>query len=253
MKIKNNNVSTIIIFSLTSGLFILLIWSSFKWGSFSQNVNISNIKITGNELIPVEEYHKLVDSCTGISIFSTDVRKISSIIEKHSHVSSARVSRMLPKGLLIEITERQPIAMVNATPPMLLDRHGILFPLRGSFSDYTLPVLSNFVSTNISYHEINKNQPKSMEAAKQILQVLAEEHPRLLENISELRLNYHKDFEIILLEQPTKIVLGKNQHIKKLNVLIKFENQLQLINKNITDYKNLDLRYDSQVVAQEWT
>ena len=80
-----------------------------------------------------------------------------------------------------------------------------------------------------------------------------EEHPRLFENISELRLNNHEDFEIILLEQPTKIVLGKNQHIKKLNVLIKFENQLQLLNKNITDFKKLDLRYDSQVVAQEWT
>jgi len=34
---------------------------------------------------------------------------------------------------------------------------------------------------------------------------------------------------------------------------LKFENQLQLINKSITDYKKLDLRYDSQLVAQEWT
>ena len=253
MKINNNNFSAIIIFSLLSVLFVLLIWCSFKWSSFSQNVNISSIKITGSKLIPVEEYHKLFDSFTGISSFSTDVRKISTRIEKHSHVSSARVSRMLPKGLLIEITERQPIAMVNATPPMLLDRHGILFPLRGSFSDYTLPVLSHFVSTENSYHEINKIQSKTMAAAKQILQVLEEEHPRLFENISELRLNNHEDFEIILLEQPTKVVLGKNQHIKKINILMNFENQLQLLNKNITDYKKLDLRYDSQVVAQEWT
>jgi len=252
MKIKNNNVSTIIIYSLTSGLFILLIWSSFKWGSFSQNVNISNITITGNELIPVEEYHKLVDSFTGISIFSTDVRKISSIIEKHSHVSSARVSRLFPRGLLIEIIERQPIAMVNASPPMLLDRHGVLFPLRGSFTDYTLPVLSHFVASDNSYPEINKTQSKSMAKAKQILHFLADNHTRLFENISELRLNNYEDFEIILLEQPTKVVLGKNQHIKKLNVLLKFENQLQLLNKSITDYKKLDLRYDSQLVAQEW-
>ena len=159
---------------------------------------------------------------------------------------------MFPNGLLIEITERQPIAMVNASPPMLLDRHGILFPLRGTFSDYTIPILSHFVATENSYYKINKNQSKSMTAAKIILHFLADEHPRLFENISELRLNNQDDFEIILLEQPTKVVLGKNQLIKKLNVLMKFKNQLQLFNKNITDYKKLDLRYDRQIVAREW-
>ena len=250
---KFKNVSLIIIPSLKCGMFILLIWSSFKWVSSSQNVNISNIIITGNEIIPAEEYHKLVDSFAGISTFSTDLRKISSIIEKHTHVSSARVSRLFPNGLLIEIIERQPIAMVNATTPMLLDRYGILFPMRGSFSDYTLPVLSHFVATENSYHKINKNQSKSIAAAKQILHFLADKQPRLFENISELRLNNHEDFEIILIEKPTKIVLGKNRHIKKLNVLINFDDQLQLLDKNITDYKKLDLRYDSQVVALEWT
>ena len=253
MKINNNNVQSIIIFSFVSVLLILLIWCSFNWSSFSQNENISSIKITGNKLIPVEEYHKLVSSFTGISTFSTDIREVSTIIEKHSHVSSARVSRMFPKGLLIEIKERQPIAMVNISPPMLLDRHGPLFPLRGSFSDYTLPVLSHFVSTENSYHEINNNQSKSMTEAKNILHFLSENHTSLFENISELRLNNYEDFEIILLEQPTKVVLGRNQYIKKINVLLKFENQLQLLNKSITDYKILDLRYESQLVAQEWT
>ena len=33
---------------------------------------------------------------------------------------------------------------------------------------------------------------------------------------------------------------------------MKFKNQLQLFNKNITDYKKLDLRYDRQIVAREW-
>ena len=62
-----------------------------------------------------------------------------------------------------------------------------------------------------------------MTAAKIILHFLADEHPRLFENISELRLNNQDDFEIILLEQPTKVVLGKNQLIKKLNVLIRLK------------------------------
>lgn len=252
MKKKKYTVSTFIIFPLTIGLFILLIWSSFNWASFSQNVNISSIKITGHEIISIKEYHSLVNSFTGSSTFSIDLRKIASIIEKHSYVKSARVSRLFPNGVLIEITERQPIAMVNAVPPMLLDRRGFLFPLRGSFSDYSLPVLSHFVATGNSYHEMNKNHSKSMAAAKQILHFLADEHPRLFENISELRLNNHEDFEIILLEQPTKVVLGKNQFIKKLNVLMKFNNQLLSLNKNITDYKKLDLRYDRQVVVREW-
>ena len=250
---KKYNFPLFFIVPLASGLFILLIWSSFKWASFSKNINISNIKITGNELIPVEEYRNLIESINGASTFSVDLRNISSKLEKHSHVSSARVSRLFPNGLLIEITERQPIAMVNASPPMLLDRHGFLFPLKGSLSDYSIPVLSHFVATDNSYHTINKSQSKSIAAAKQILHFLADEHPHLFQNISELRLNNQEDFEIILLEQPTKVVLGKNHLIKKLNVLLNFNNQLQFLQKNITDYKNLDLRYDRQIIAREWT
>ena len=253
MKKKKYNIPLFIIFPLVSGLFILLIWSSFKWASFSKNIKISSIKITGNELVPVEEYRNLIESFNGASTFSVDLRKISSILENCSHVKSARVSHTFPNGLLVEINERKPIAMVNATPPLFLDRQGFLFPLRGSFSDYSLPVLSHFLATENSYHNINKNHSKSMIAAKQILHFLADKHPPLFDNISELRLNHQEDFEIILIEQPTKVILGKNQLAKKLSVLMKFIEQLQLHRKNITDYKKLDLRFDNQVVAREWT
>ena len=33
---------------------------------------------------------------------------------------------------------------------------------------------------------------------------------------------------------------------------MKFNNQLLSLNKNITDYKKLDLRYERQVVVREW-
>jgi hypothetical protein len=77
--------------------------------------------------------------------------------------------------------------------------------------------------------------------------------PTLYENISELRLNQQEDFEFILLHQPTKVILGKDDLKRKLFVLMRFNNQLILHQKQITDFKKLDLRYDRQVIVQEWT
>ena len=240
---------------LTLPIFIsllLLIWGSIKWVSFTGSLNIKNISLIGNNLISEKEYKYLINNFLGSPIFSIDLRNISSILEKHSYVQGAKVSRVYPNGLYVQLTERKPIAVVNLTPPLLLDENGMLFPLRGDFSDYEIPVLSHLVPKSNSFIKLNNAPLKSMTSANYILNLLFENYPDLYKNISELRLNNQEDFEIILLDRPTKVILGKDQFSKKLSVLIKFNEQLIMHKKNITDFKKLDLRFERQVVVRGW-
>ena len=148
--------------------------------------------------------------------------------------------------------ERKPIAIVNFKPPLFLDTHGILFPLRGSFGDYSIPILSRFTPLWNDDTKCRQIQSKSLNSAKQFLQFLLDENQIFYKNISELRLNTDDDFEIILLDQPTKVVLGKKQITEKIKILLNFNEQLHVYQKRITDFKNLDLRFNSQIIAKEW-
>jgi hypothetical protein len=77
-------------------------------------------------------------------------------------------------------------------------------------------------------------------------------YPNLYENLSEIRLNRHEEFELILEEEPTLVSLGKTNITEKLFILKEFDGILPLRRK-LTDYRYLDLRYKNQIIAREWS
>jgi len=253
MKNLFKSIFSMSIIPIFLGMISMLIWGSIQWASISESLNISKINIKGNTLISENEYYRLVQDIKSQPIFSIDPASLATKIEDHSHVKSAKISRKFPNEIMIEITERKPLAILNNKTPLLLDTEGLLIPLRGSFGDYNIPVLSHMVKNNTPISGMRRLTSKSIMTAQNILHFLAIKFPSLYENISELRLNQQDDFEFILLQQPTKVILGKEDLKRKLFVLMRFNNQLLLYQKQITDFKKLDLRYDRQVIAQDWT
>ena len=67
-------------------------------------------------------------------------------------------------------------------------------------------------------------------------------YKRQLENDDEIIL--------ILAEYPTKIMLGNENTLYKIELLKRFEETLKK-KKGITDYAYLDMRYNNQVIVKE--
>ena len=81
-------------------------------------------------------------------------------------------------------------------------------------------------------------------------QKIQNDYESLYQNISEMSLNTDDEFIIVLIDQPTKIRLGRNNIWTKLLVLKEFEIAIQG-KKSLTDYAYLDMRYSNQVIAKE--
>ena len=90
-----------------------------------------------------------------------------------------------------------------------------------------------------------------MKEAIAILNQLGNQYPKLYENISELTLNKDDEYVIILTDRPTKVILGKNDIIPKLYILKSFDDALG--QRQLTDYRILDMRYKKQLIAREWS
>ena len=90
-----------------------------------------------------------------------------------------------------------------------------------------------------------------MKEAVNILTKISNGYPKLYENISELTLNKDDEYVLILADRPTRVILGKKDILLKLNILKNFDNALG--QRQLTDYRLLDMRYKKQLVAREWT
>ncbi|MFC1785269.1 cell division protein FtsQ/DivIB [Candidatus Neomarinimicrobiota bacterium] len=236
----------------TSALLALgsLFWGSFSWAEYTLLFKNPNIVFSGNSIVDESEYRSFLLKEYGSNIFTEDLSTISNRIEEHPYIAGVRVSKHFPKGILIEVSERYPVALINNNPLLLIDNNNFVLPFRSNSFDYQIPILSNFNITNDLY-PVGKQtlSPVAIDVV-QFLNRIKKEYPQLYQNLSEVRLSKYNDYELILAEEPTKIVIGKSMTWSKILVLKEFEKSVSG-RKSLTDYAYLDLRYDNQVITKE--
>jgi cell division protein FtsQ len=186
----------------------------------------------------------------GIELEEVNLREVSLLIESHPYVKAARVSRQYPATLSIEIVERQPVAILNVDPVLMIDREGIILPDKGQVNDFLVPCLSGFNPAKELYPAGQQTVSVKVQETMNLITRILDYYPVLYSNISEVTMNANDEYVIILAEYPTKVILGNTDVWAKIQILGKFEHSLNN-KRQLSDYKYLDLRYDNQVIAKE--
>lgn len=128
IKKRNNRLIFFIIILLTSTFFILYTKTSFFHIS-SVEVN-GNIKITDEKLVLASGI--IIDE----NIFKINLKMVKENILLHPYVKNAVVKRKLPNKILIEIEERNEIAIINYLGSYIyIDEEGVILNILSEKSD----------------------------------------------------------------------------------------------------------------------
>ena len=95
-----------------------------------------------------------------------------------------------------------------------------------------------------------KRREQKVKKSIEWLSHLRREYSFLYDNLSEIRLVSDNDIELILAEEPTKILLGNEDLWTKIEILKQFRIDLKP-NKELTDFSYLDMRYINQIIAKD--
>ena len=248
-KKKKLNLEPLISATITLTI-MFLIYASFWWSSYTRMSNLQQINISGYSIIPEEDHQIKLKPLIGIELEEVNLREVSLLIESHPYVKAARVSRQYPATLSIEIVERQPVAILNVDPVLLIDREGIILPDKGQVNDFLVPCLSGFNPAKELYPAGQQTVSVKVQETMNLITRILDYYPVLYSNISEVTMNANDEYVIILAEYPTKVILGNTDVWAKIQILGKFEHSLRN-KRQLSDYKYLDLRYDNQVIAKE--
>ena len=224
---------------------------SFKWSTYRKIFDANNLNISGDVILDKEDYFEIIGEIKGKQIAEINSRKLSKELERNPYVKAARVSKHYPNKLNVDIVEREPIAIINNKKKFLIDSEAVILPNSNAFFESALiPMLSGFNPANDLYPEGNTALSIKVKEAIKILDFIQLNFNELFDEISELTINKDDEFEIILSEEPTRVILGKNDIHNKINILKKFDEALG--QRQLTDYRLLDMRYSKQLVAREW-
>jgi len=237
------------VFSLLSiSILGLLIKVSFMWASYSGAISIENIKFSETKVLDVSNYKSLLGEITNNKLKEINLFEISTLIESHPYVKFARVSRHYPSEIKIEIIEREPIAIVNMDPMILLDKSGVVLPVDGIKTFYNLPVMNNFNPEPQLYPTGQLALSVKVKEAIALISKIQTNYSKLYNNLSELKITSSNEIELILSDLPTHIYLGNEKIISRIRTLKEFESKLKP--NRMSDFSYLDMRYDNQIIAK---
>ena len=249
-KKKNITWYKILISTLACVAIFSLIWISFWWSDINNALVIKNIVFSNTIILDEEDYRDTFGNLTGSVLDDVDLIQIRELVERHPYVRAARLSHRFPGTIVIEIVERTPIAILNTEPMVMLDEDGFILPDMENMGDFPVPSLSNFNPDPKLYPVGEKVLSVKVKESIEWLSHLHQDYSFIYDNLSEIRLVSDNDIELILAEEPTKILLGNKDFWNKIEILKQFKIDLEHL-KELTDFSYLDMRYNNQIIAKD--
>lgn len=130
-----------IIIGLLIGGLVFMAMSGYQTATASAFFHLRKVDIRGTERTAKDDISKLVISTVEkLGVWNADLADIKAKVEKFPFVRSASVSRSLPAGIRVNVTERIPVAVVKLTSGnFLVDADGVvLVPIKTTEKDFPI-------------------------------------------------------------------------------------------------------------------
>ena len=230
-------------------LFIAIsLFGSVKWAQFNAIFIVENVKIEGINYFDDTMLIEYKTSIKNQNIFFSNLKDYKNDIKSLDHIKDCKVSRGFPKTIKIEIYEREPLAMISSNDLIILDSEGVCLPVE--YCEISLPILSNFKNNQELYEKGKKTKSSNVLKSIDVIKYSKDNFDSLYDNISEFVFNEDSEYEIILKNGRTKILLGSDNIFAKIDYLNAFANALPET-KKLESYRYVDLRYKRQIVVNE--
>ncbi|MDZ7695181.1 MAG: cell division protein FtsQ/DivIB [Balneolaceae bacterium] len=212
---------------------------------WNRNVVIQQVRYTGHNFTAEQQLVSSADVPTGISPDSVDFMSIINRLETIPHIKQAAINVEPSRDLTIEITERQPIAILaNGNSRIYVDQDGIRLPIKlGRKVD--VPIVYGFKTGPMS-------DTLQSEAWQQTQSFLMEVNSSSFNHatISEIAWTQSEGLVALSHENGVKLVFGKGEFSKKFRNWKAFYSEV-ISTKGIKKLRSVDLRFEGQIVTRE--
>ena len=233
------------------GVIVTLFRSSMNWCEYTELFQLDSVIVSGNSILPKSKIIETAKIEMGKDLKDINLIPIRDQLEQLPYIKAVIVSKHFPNRLQIAIKERIPVCYINHKDLYLIDNEGIILPRPENFVTATLPVISGFNNDSLNYIYGNIVPNENLFEIVKLITKTNIKAPELYATISEIQFRpSKKDYIIYNINNGVPVFLGQDNLKQKMDRLAHF--QIMLHNKRrLCDYKYIDLRWKSQIIAKE--
>lgn len=202
---------------------------------------LERVVVTGNKRVTQDEVTLLAGVTPGSRLYALRLDQVADRVKKSPWVLDARVTRRWPATLVIDVTERQPVALIPYYQYFLaVDRDGMALGLLQDLASLEVPVIGGLSSS-----EVLLGQPYPVDKLKVGLTCLEALGKPWVDQVSDMDLSGDRDLTMFL-RGPIEVQVSQTGDLKaKMQTLATILTDAQAKGLNLA---RVDLRWDGQPV-----
>ncbi len=197
--------------------------------------NVRTTRVVASRDFVAADVRALADPSRLGNLLAVDIGNLKSLIESHPWVRQARLRKIFPSELRVEITEREPAAVLKSGDDcFVVAEDGVVLGRSASAEDLGLPVLVDAGNFQDLYHE-------KLALAWECLKLLTADETSAIEALDVSRLDSPGLF---IKGLPTRIILGRERFSEKLR---EYLSNREAWESEEGPLEYVDLRFDDRV------
>lgn len=206
---------------------------------------VEGVSVKGHQRLGQQQVVALSDIELGLNTFSLDLGLIGRKIEENPWVRQAKVQRIFPRQVVIEIVERKPVAIINMGYLYYIDEDGEIFKVLDSKDKLDYPIITGF-----DYEKAQDHDENYALKLKQIVALMVDLKGRKLFDLNQVSEIHHEmdgGLSLFTFDGSVKVKLGNGNYKRKINRLERIYSQLQPKLKML-DY--IDLNVNEKIIVR---
>lgn len=217
-----------------AGIAVLLLLASPLWGPGALRrlafFRVRKVEILGTRYTAPGELLDRLKVDTTRSVWDP-LAPLEARIRSHPQIESVTVSRRLPGTLVVQVSERHPVALVNGSGGLrAVDERGVRLPLDPSRTPVDAPIVTAAPRDTVVYH---------------LLGTMQREAPALYAKLSSIRATGPDEIVLQIADLPVRAMTS---------VTLARLSDIEPVERDLTRRQlraaEIDLRYRDQVIAR---
>ena len=199
---------------------------------------IASIEVKGNRFLSEGEVREMLGPAMGGNLISADLDGLRANLAASPWVGGAIVRRKLPDTLLVDVTERFPIALAETDQLYVMDASGELIDLLGPrTAGFDLPIIRGLGGVSV---EVRRDRARR---ANTLLEDLGD----LSSEVSEISVDRSGDLMVVLRGDGSVLKLADPPYRKR---VLSFLALRQKLTERCPDAEYFDLRFKDRIYAK---
>ena len=172
--------------------------------SRSSLFTVRSVDLAAGERVSREEALATLGSAARGNLFALSTEEIGKRLLKHPFVRQVSVRKALPDRLVLRITERRPVALLNLDALYYVDEQGIPFKRLTEYDPKGFPIITGF-----SRKDVASGEPVSLGNLRKTVELLrlADGGP-LRRNVSEVHFDPQEGFTLVTRDSGMQLLIG---------------------------------------------